>query len=239
MFTRASKGVNYLTIKVVDLGLMDYLKAFDLQNQLLGLRQEKKIDDILLILEHPPVLTIGRSGHRSNLLVSEEELHRMGVNVYDVNRGGDITYHGPGQIIGYPILDLSSMGKDIRTFVRNLEEVFIQLLGKEYGITAGRDQEHTGVWIGDKKITAIGLAVKRWVTQHGFAFNVNTNLDHFQWIVPCGIVDKGVTSISDQLGAELDMQEVKRQTAQYFGRVYNREIQSMDKEQLYEYIKGE
>ena len=104
MFTRASKGVNYLTIKVVDLGLMDYLKAFDLQNQLLGLRQEKKIDDILLILEHPPVLTIGRSGHRSNLLVSEEELHRMGVNVYDVNRGGDITYHGPGQIIGYPIL---------------------------------------------------------------------------------------------------------------------------------------
>lgn len=228
-----------MTIKVIDLGLMDYMEAFDLQNQLLGLRQEKKIDDILLILEHPPVLTIGRSGHRSNLLLSEEELKRVGVDVYDVNRGGDITYHGPGQIIGYPILDLAAMGKDIRTFVRNLEEVFIQLLDQEYGISAGRDQKHTGVWIGDKKITAIGLAVKRWVTQHGFAFNVNTNLDHFQWIIPCGIVDKGVTSISDQLGIKLDMQRVKRQTVEYFGRIYKREMESMDKAQLYEYIKGE
>lgn len=227
-----------MKITVVDLGLIDYMEAFDLQNKLLRLRQQDLIGDILLLLEHPAVLTIGRSGHRSNLLVPEEELKRRGVSVYDVNRGGDITYHGPGQIVGYPIVGLASMGKDIRVFVRNLEEVFIRLLDREYGITAGRDPEHTGVWIGEEKITAIGLAVKHWVTQHGFAFNVNTDLSHFQWIVPCGIVDKGVTSIAAQLGAPQDIQKAKMHTAEYFGLVYAREIEIAGKDRLYDLIRG-
>jgi lipoyl(octanoyl) transferase len=227
-----------MKIKVVDLGLIDYMEAFDLQNKLLQLRQQDLIDDTLLLLEHPAVLTIGRSGHRSNLLIPEEELNRRGVSVYDVNRGGDITYHGPGQIVGYPIVGLASMGKDIRVFVRNLEEVFIRLLDREYGIPAGRDPEHTGVWVGEEKITAIGLAVKRWVTQHGFAFNVNTDLSHFAWIVPCGIVDKGVTSIAARLGEPQDIQKVKKQTAEYFGLVYKREIEITGKDRLYDLLRG-
>lgn len=221
-----------MALTVVDLGIIDYMKAFELQNKLLQLRQQDKIGDVLLLLEHPPVLTIGRSGHRSNLLVSEEQLKSQGVNVYDVNRGGDITYHGSGQIVGYPIVNLIQLGRDVRVFVRNLEEVFIRLLGQEYGITANCDPEHIGVWVGDEKITAIGLAVKHWVTQHGFAFNVNTNLSHFQWIVPCGIVDKGVTSIQHQLGTPLDIQQVKQQVASYFGEVYSMELHHIDKEQF-------
>jgi len=231
--------VAQMTIKVVDLGRISYSEALDLQNQLLRLRQQGRIGDVLLLLEHPDVLTIGRSGHRSNLLISEEERNRRGVQVYDINRGGDITYHGPGQIVGYPIIDLSSMGKSVRTFVRNLEEVFIRLLNREYHIPAGRDPAHTGVWIGEKKITAIGLAVKRWVTQHGFAFNVNTDLSHFQWIVPCGIADKGVTSMADQLGRAVDFQKVKNQVADYFAQVYQREIERMEKQQLYEVVQRE
>jgi lipoyl(octanoyl) transferase len=130
------------------------------------------------------------------------------------------------------------MGKDIRVFVRNLEEVFIRLLDREYGIPAGRDLEHTGVWVGEEKITAIGLAVKRWVTQHGFAFNVNTDLSHFAWIVPCGIVDKGVTSIAALLGELQDIQKVKKQTAEYFGLVYKREIEITGKDRLYDLLRG-
>jgi lipoyl(octanoyl) transferase len=228
-----------MTIRVVDLGRISYPEALDLQNQLLCLRQQNRIGDVLLLLEHADVLTIGRSGHRSNLLLSEEEQDRRGVRVYDINRGGDITYHGPGQIVGYPIIDLSSMGKSIRTFVRNLEEVFIRLLNREYHIPAGRDPVHTGVWIGEKKITAIGLAVKHWVTQHGFAFNVNTDLSRFQWIVPCGIADKGVTSMADQLGRTVDLLKVKDLVADYFGQVFQMETEAMEKQQLYEVIQGE
>mgnify|MGYP000843892967 CR=1 FL=1 len=228
-----------MTIRVVDLGRISYPEALDLQNQLLCLRQQNRIGDVLLLLEHADVLTIGRSGHRSNLLLSEEEQDRRGVRVYNINRGGDITYHGPGQIVGYPIIDLSSMGKSIRTFVRNLEEVFIRLLNREYHIPAGRDPVHTGVWIGEKKITAIGLAVKHWVTQHGFAFNVNTDLSRFQWIVPCGIADKGVTSMADQLGRTVDLPKVRDLVADYFGQVFQMKTEAMEKQQLYEVIQGE
>jgi len=180
-----------MDLTLVDLGIMDYMEAYDLQKQLLSLRQEDRIGDVLLLLEHPPVLTIGRSGSRDNIIIAEEDLTARGANIYNVNRGGDITYHGPGQIVGYPIIKLDSLGRDIRTFVFNLEQVFINLLEEEYGILSGRDKGHTGVWVGDEKITAIGLAVKRWVTMHGFAFNVTTDLGHFDWIVPCGIRQGG------------------------------------------------
>lgn len=227
-----------MKLNVVRLDLIDYNEAFELQNKLLKARQEERIEDTLLILEHPPVITIGRSGSRSNILVSEEFLEKQGVSFYEINRGGDVTYHGPGQIVGYPIIDLQNHNRDIRLFVRNLEEVFIDLLSKEYGISASRHPVHTGVWIGDDKITAIGLAIKRRVTQHGFAFNVNTDLSHFDWIIPCGITDKGVVSLGKILGKPLDMEKVQDQVIHYFCSIYGYEKIEFDIKTLIKKIEG-
>lgn len=227
-----------MELLIVDLGRTDYMEAFRLQDTLLALRQQGKIKDVLLLLEHPPVLTIGRSGTRSNLLLPESYLKERGVKVYDVNRGGDITYHGPGQIVGYLIVDLANLGKDVRGFVRSMEEVFIGLLAEAYGIQAGRDSINTGVWVGMDKITAIGLAVKRWVTQHGFAFNVNTDLTHFQWINPCGIVGRGVTSLQALLGYPLDIPKVKDQVAEAFCRGYSFRRVPMEKDALLAQIRS-
>lgn len=227
-----------MELLTVDLGRIDYMEAFRLQDALLAQRQQGKIKDVLLLLEHPPVLTIGRSGSRSNLLLPESHLLEQGVQVYDVNRGGDVTYHGPGQIVGYPIVDLTPLGKDVRRFVHCLEEVFIGLLAETYGIPAGRDSINTGVWVGMNKITAIGLAVKRWVTQHGFAFNVNTDLTHFQWINPCGIVGRGVTSLQALLGHPLEISQVKEQVAEAFCRVYAFKRAPMEKAALLAQIRS-
>lgn len=226
-----------MDLTLVDLGIMDYMEAYDLQKTLLALRQEDRIKDLLLLLEHPPVLTLGRSASMDNLVISEKDLKARGANLYRVNRGGDITYHGPGQIVGYPIIKLDSLGRDIRTFVFNLEQVFINLLEEEYGILSGRDKGHTGVWVGDEKITAIGLAVKRWVTMHGFAFNVTTDLGHFDWIVPCGIRDKGVTSLEAQLKQAPDIEKVKGQVAKHFAKVYSFDIVKEDKDIFLKGIK--
>ena len=226
-----------MEISLVNLGTMDYMEAYDLQKTLLALRQEDRIKDLLLLLEHPPVLTLGRSASMDNLVISEKDLKARGANLYRVNRGGDITYHGPGQIVGYPIIKLDSLGRDIRTFVFNLEQVFINLLKEEYGILSVRDKGHTGVWVGDEKITAIGLAVKRWVTMHGFAFNVTTDLGHFDWIVPCGIRDKGVTSLEAQLKQAPDIEKVKGQVAKHFAKVYSFDIVKEDKDIFLKGIK--
>ena len=226
-----------MEISLVNLGTMDYMEAYDLQKTLLALRQEDRIKDLLLLLEHPPVLTLGRSASMDNLVISEKDLKARGANLYRVNRGGDITYHGPGQIVGYPIIKLDSLGRDIRTFVFNLEQVFIKLLEEEYGILSVRDKGHTGVWVGDEKITAIGLAVKRWVTMHGFAFNVTTDLGHFDWIVPCGIRDKGVTSLEAQLKQAPDIEKVKGQVAKHFAKVYSFDIVKEDKDIFLKGIK--
>jgi lipoyl(octanoyl) transferase len=161
-------------------------------------------------------------------------LEEQGIRVYKINRGGDVTYHGPGQIVGYPILDLNHHGKDLLRFIRRIEEVFIQLLKEEYGITAGRVPKFTGVWVGSEKITAIGFAVKRWVTMHGFAFNVNTNLEHFRWIHPCGITDKGVTSLQKLLGHAEDFDKVTDQVAKYFCKVFDAQPEIIDKQSLYQ-----
>lgn len=202
-------------IKILFLGLLAYEKALKIQEKLLQLRQQDMIDDILLLVEHPPVLTIGRSGKKANILVVPKE-----VNIHEVNRGGDVTYHGPGQIVGYPIMDLTGHGKDIHDFLRKIEETFICLLREEYGIAAGRIKKHTGVWVNEEKITAVGVTVKRWVTMHGFAFNVNTRLEDFTWIIPCGIKDKGVTSLRKILGRSLDMDCVGRQVVKYFCQIF-------------------
>mgnify|MGYP000895680336 FL=1 len=213
-----------MKLNVVKLGKMDYGEALKIQERLLKRRQNSEIDDTLLLVEHPPVLTVGIRGSDSNILISRETLEQNGVKIYEVNRGGDVTYHGPGQIVGYPILDLNGHGRDIRDFLFKLENVFIELLRDEYGIEAYRqEKKYTGVWVGDEKITAIGIAVKRWVTMHGFAFNVNTNLEHFKWIIPCGITDKGVTSLQKLLGHPLDFEEVNNKVAEYFCKVFGME----------------
>lgn len=217
----------------------DYLEALAMQEKLLQLRQQNKVPDIMLLLQHPPTVTLGTRENRYNILTPEAELEKLGVNIYKINRGGDVTYHGPGQIVGYPILNLNGYGKSVRLYVDKLEEVFLGLLRDEYGITAGRDSQYTGVWVGDEKITAIGCSVKRWVTMHGFAFNVNTDLNHFRWINPCGITDKGVTSVQKILGQPQDIDKVNGQIISHFSRVFNCEPELINRQSLQDILGGQ
>jgi lipoyl(octanoyl) transferase len=223
-----------MIVNIVYLGRMIYGNALELQEKLLVMRQQNKIQDTLLIVEHPPVLTLGRRGKETNILAPKCILDAEGIEIFEVNRGGDITYHGPGQIVGYPILDLHNYGTDIHLFVHNIEEVFIQLLKCKYNIAATRIKEYTGVWVGNEKITAIGFAVKRWVTMHGFAFNVNTNLKHFELINPCGITDKGITSLQKILGDTQDLELLNRQVTEYFCKVFNAEPNVISINKLFE-----
>jgi lipoyl(octanoyl) transferase len=225
---------------VIDLGMIDYSEALALQESLWQLRSRGGIDDTLLLLEHPPVLTMGRRGRPEHILLSRPDLARMGVNIYEVNRGGDVTYHGPGQIVGYPIMDLKDQGRHIKAFVRKLEDVFILLLEREYAITARSDEKtYTGVWVGDQKITAFGIALKQWVSMHGFAFNVNTRLEHFRWIVPCGIADKGVTSLERLTGKRQDLPTVKRQLVEYFAAIFGMDMVWMTRTELESRLRRE
>ncbi len=208
-------------LNIVRLGKIEYSSALEIQENLLAMRQRNEIEDTLLLLEHPPVLTLGKRGEYRNILLSREELLQRGVKVFEVNRGGDVTYHGPGQLVGYPVLDLKERNKSIKDYVYKIEDIFISLLREEYGIEARRDErEYTGVWVGNSKITAIGVAVKKWVTMHGFAFNVNTSLEHFSWINPCGITDRGVTSLQRLMGTALDMESMYELVIRYFCRVF-------------------
>jgi len=180
----------------------------------------------LLFVEHPPVFTLGKSGNIQNVLLSEERLKQKGIEFFRTNRGGDITFHGPQQIVGYPILDLEKFDTDIGHYLRNLEEIIILTL-KDYGVEAGRSKGETGVWIDagikgkERKICAIGVRCSRWITMHGFAFNVNTDLNYFNYIIPCGIQNKQVTSLKKELGRELDMEEVKQKVKGNFEKVFN------------------
>jgi len=210
-------------LKVIDLGKMEYQKAYDLQLEMLKKRYENQITDTLIIVEHPPVFTIGSSGSRDNIMVSGDFLRETGIAVYNTNRGGDITYHGPGQIVGYPILNLKEHKKDLHWLLRQYEEVFIRLL-KEYNIKAARIKGLTGVWVGNEKITAIGVGVRRWISYHGFAFNVNPELEHFSYIIPCGITDRGVTSLSKLLDSKQNLTEQKQKVIKYFAEVFKMEV---------------
>lgn len=210
-------------LKICQLGRMDYDRALKVQLQLLERRQQDLIDDTLLLVEHPPVLTLGVRGQNSNIYLSREQLAAEGVQVYEVNRGGDVTYHGPGQVVGYPIMKLDQTPGSLRDFVSNIELGLIKLLQAEFAIDATqRHDKYTGVWVGERKIAAIGIAVKQYVTMHGFAFNVNTNLSHFDWINPCGL-SMGVTSVAELTGQEADFEQVNhlvgRYLAESFGRV--------------------
>ncbi|MGE5530416.1 MAG: lipoyl(octanoyl) transferase LipB [Patescibacteria group bacterium] len=204
------------------LGRVPYAQGLDLQRRVHG-EVVAGGEDRLLLLEHTPVLTIGRGGGRGNLLVAEDSLARLGIELFETERGGDITYHGPGQLVGYPILDLRRHGRDLHALLRRYEEVGLRVLAR-LGLTGGRDARHTGVWAGEEKVMAIGVAVKAWVTCHGFALNLEPNLDHFRLIHPCGIRDKGVTSLARLLGRPVSRAEVEPLVVEEFGGVFGLEM---------------
>lgn len=187
-----------------------------------GLRSGEAAEQLFL-LEHPHVFTLGRGADSSNILADRDQLQINSVEVHETGRGGDVTYHGPGQLVGYPIINLKPDRCDVHRYVRDLEEVLIRTIA-EFGITGTRIAGLTGVWVGDSKIAAIGVRIARWITSHGFALNVNTDLNYFKMIVPCGITDKGVSSLSGLLGREIDLVEVARVTALEFAQVFDREI---------------
>ncbi len=195
---------------VRNLGLIDYQAALDLQRELVEQRKRGEIGDQLLLLQHPDVITLGvrTRNDRSHILESDASLAAQGVEVFETGRGGDVTYHGPGQLVGYPIFDLKPDRCDVHRYVRDLEEVLIRSVAG-FGITAGRVAGLTGIWVGQEKLAAIGVRISRWVTSHGFALNVNTDLSKFGLIVPCGITDKGVTSMQRLLGKPVPMAEVE------------------------------
>ena len=208
--------------RVVELGFFRYGAALDLQRELASLVKLGAVDDLLLLLEHPPVLTSGRNGSWANLRVSEARLAERGIERFDVERGGDVTFHGPGQLVGYPILRLALHEQDVRRYMRNLEEGLIRTLGR-YGIAAGRVEGKTGVWTERGKIASLGVHISRWVTRHGFALNVNTDLSCFDLIVPCGIAGCRVVSMQSELGAALDFAEVARAAAEECCKALSRE----------------
>ena len=201
------------------LGRVRYTDALDLQARLVRERRAGAIPDTLLLLEHDPVFTLGRNARRENLLLSAEALRERGFDVFETGRGGDVTYHGPGQVVGYPILDLSPDRQDVHRYVRDLEEVMIRTCA-DYGVEAGRVAGLTGVWVGADKIGAIGVRISRWVTSHGFAFNVSTDLAAFDLIVPCGIRGRGVTSLALLLGREVPLAEVEDRLATHFAALF-------------------
>ena len=194
-----------------------------LQQKLTEMRQRDEIADQLLLLEHPPVITLGRGGDARNLLASPDMLRKHRVRFFETTRGGDITYHGPGQIVGYPIVHLGEGSRDVRKYVTRLEEVLIQTVA-EYGITAARVDGKRGIWVGNDKIAAIGVRIARWVTSHGWALNVNTNLDHFRLITPCGLAGTGVTSIEQETGRKVPLEEVRAVLARKFGEIFDRDL---------------
>lgn len=231
-----------------DLGRMDYKTAWDYQDELMKANLEVKgaisngqpamdrdTTNYLLFVEHLPVYTLGKSGKMEHVLINEEQRKERGIEFYQTNRGGDITFHGPEQIVGYPILDLEKFYTDIGRYLRELEEVIILTLA-EYGITAGRSKGETGVWIDadvpgkERKICAMGVRCSRWITMHGFAFNINTDLNYFNYIIPCGIQNKKVTSLKQELGYAVPMEEVKEKLKRNFEKVFHAELREEKRE---------
>ena len=230
-------------VKLQDLGRLDYGPTWDYQEELfkgildikISNRRNNTVDptpNYFLYVEHPHVYTLGKSGDMANLLIPQEQLDAIGATFYKINRGGDITYHGPGQVVGYPILDLENFFTDIHKYLRLLEEMVILTLG-EYGLKGMRSKGETGVWLDvgtpfARKICAMGVRASRWVTMHGFALNVNTDLGYFDHMIPCGIKDKAVTSLAVELGRDtIDMEEVKAKLSRHFAELFQAQIQAV------------
>jgi lipoyl(octanoyl) transferase len=230
---------------LVDLGLISYGPAFELQRRLVSARKIDAMPDVLLLCEHPHVITLGRNGHQENLLASAHLLRQMNVEFHPSDRGGDITYHGPGQVVGYPILNLAAIRRDVGWYMRKLEETLIRATA-EFGIEAGRLAGMTGVWVegsgdsadgrvaGAEKLAAIGVHLSRWVTSHGFAYNVSTDLRYFDLIVPCGLRGKRATSLERLLGRAVRRDEATSRIVKHFARIFGREMRSVSLEMLEE-----
>ena len=211
-------------LEVRRLGLVPYADGLELQRRLVEERKADRIPDTLLLLQHPHVLTIGvKKDGKNHILATPDRLSSLQVDVFETGRGGDVTYHGPGQLVGYPILDLNPDRRDVHRYVRDLEEVMIRVCA-DYGVTADRVQGFSGAWIGDEKIGAIGVRISRWITSHGFSFNVTTDTDFFNLIVPCGIADKGVTSLAVKLGRAPALSEVEDRFAGHFAAAFERSL---------------
>ncbi len=215
------------SIATYNIGRSRYADAWDLQHKVWDLRHRGLIGDVLLLTEHEHVYTIGKGGDENHVLANDEELVRTGAEMFRIDRGGDVTYHGPGQCVGYPILDLNNSQPDIHQYLRNLEEVIILTL-REFGIEGGREEGMTGVWVHGEKIAALGVKVSRWITMHGFALNVNTELSRFDRIIPCGIFHKGVTSMERLLGHSVVLSEVEAHLCRSFGRVFHADMKPAD-----------
>jgi lipoyl(octanoyl) transferase len=210
-------------LEVRRLGVVSYGDGLELQRELVEERRAGRVPDLLLLLQHPPVITLGvRRASRSHIVASDARLADLGIEVHDTGRGGDVTYHGPGQIVGYPIMDLRPDRCDVHRYVRDIEDVMIRVCA-DYGVAAGRIPGLTGTWVGTDKIGAIGVRVSRWITSHGFAFNVNTDLDHFQLIVPCGISDRGVTSLAQIVGTGVPLAGVEERFIHHLSAVFDRQ----------------
>lgn len=209
------------------LGRVPYEAGLRLQEERVAAVRDRGEAEALYLLEHDPVLTLGRNASRENIVASPEALARLGIAVHECGRGGDVTYHGPGQLVGYPVISLAPDAKDVWKYVRNLEEALIRTLAG-YGIAARRFQGLTGVWVGQEKVAAIGVRISRWVTSHGFALNVTTDLDHFRTIIPCGIRDYGVTSMERLMETPPGLETVARAVAGHFGEVFGRDIRWTD-----------
>jgi len=214
------EAINQEKLSVIDLGRQPYHPVWDFQRELQKKRIEQQIPDTLIFVEHDPVYTIGKSGTDLHVIANNDFLQAHGIKVVQVDRGGDVTYHGPGQLVGYPIFDLHQHKQSVSWYMRSLEEVFIQVLA-EYDIKGARSEGYTGVWVKDEKITALGVRISRWVTMHGFAFNINTDVSHFDGIIPCGIFHHGVTSLQKILGHAVEMNEVKQIVIEAFERVFD------------------
>ena len=210
-------------MRVLSLGKEDYLTVCRLQQALVEARREGLIPDVLILVEHPPVLTVGRAGGTDNILVGKEALAQEGIEVFMEERGGDVTSHGPGQLVGLPVMDLREQGRDLHLLLRGYEEVFIRLLA-DYGIAGSRIEGLTGVWVGEEKILSIGIAVRRWVSYHGFAFNINPNLDHFGLINPCGL-DIGMTSLARLLGRPVSRGESQPRVEEEFAAGFHVQLE--------------
>ena len=224
----------------VDLGLIPYAEAYALQKRVVAARKLSGIEDVLLFCEHPHVITQGRNGKKEHMLAGENVLRQKGVEFFETSRGGDVTYHGPGQIVAYPILNLGAIRRDVVWYVRMLEEAMIRATA-EFGIEAKRESGKTGIWVGEgklgEKLGAIGVHISRWVTSHGLAYNVSTDLRNFELIVPCGIADRKVTSLEKLLGRSVKLAEVKPKLAKYLGEVLGLELREIGRAELRERLE--
>jgi lipoyl(octanoyl) transferase len=222
---------------IADLGLLSWDAAYALQERLVAARKAGVTDDVLLFCQHPHVFTLGRNANQKNLLVSEHVLRQKGVELRETNRGGDITYHGPGQVVGYPILNLDRIRRDVHWYVRTIEEAMIRA-SAEFGVTAYRIPEKTGIWvqppggIPEEKLAAIGVHISRWVTSHGFAYNVSTDLRFFDLIVPCGIVDRKATSLEKLLGRNVSLLEVQPRLSHHLAELFSLSLKTITRDEL-------